>query len=518
MLDDLKKEQQAGIAAKERLKLSLYVGGLLLMGVLIYMGTASKKIQSKVSEDPSAATIGEVAAPAPAPVPVLEPAELQRLVATSGMEPDRWSVPGIEYLRKIRRTGRIGPVTRRLDPAALWTLDPTTARGESLDLSGRVVAISRETYGTDPDDDSGRIWSVILEGADGTQVIACSYALRSEVAEGPPADTRPPGVRAERIQVGQTIIARGVYLQRRTGTLGEIQLRPETPALFTFHYRIVVPPDQRNPLISALDEALWSEVRDRFNRESRTWDEDALFEVIQWARAQGYEKCREAVLNGELGWSDWGADRFKAWKDEVRVDEDDPRPVTEGSRGKVFRVAGIVGEVLDFGWERIPRNPWGVDEFQVVTLLADHYLNVSLRMFLPYPIDTFKDVEGTRAEHIRVYGVYIKNLTYDTKHKRADDSGRAHPVTAPMFVVLHAEPYPDDIAQQRMRSAMAWVAGGMLIFGLLFYFVLIRGSRRQNRDMEQHRLALRRRIRAKGQGPKFPAAPPSEGDGEDALS
>ena len=512
MLNDLKKEQLAGSAARERIRLSLYVGGLLLMGTLIYMGTAARKIQK--SADPEPAAQGEADAPPPQPLPLLDPAELERRIAASGEEPIRWSVAGVEYVRQIRRTGRIGPVVERLDPQGLWALVPAAARGRTYDLHGRVVAVSRETYGTEPGDESGRLWSVILEGEDGTQVVALSYAMRSEAQEGPPTDMRPPAVRGELIAPGQYVIARGVYLQRRTGSLGEIQLVPETPTLFAFHYRIAVPPAERNPEIDSLDDALWSEVRDRFNKESRTWDEDALFEVIRWARTQGYEACRKAVLEGDLGWSEWGRERFQTWKEEVRVDEGDPRPITEGSRGQVFRVAGIVGEVLDFGWERIPRNPWGVDEFQVVTLLADHYRNVSLRMFLPYPITTFPGVKGNKADHIRVYGVFIKNLTYDTKFKREDDSGRAHPVTSPMFVVLHAESYPDDIAQERMRGAMLWVAAGMLVFGLLFYFVLIRGSRRQNREMEEHRVALRRRIRAKGQGPKLPAGPTSRGDGE----
>ena len=44
---------------------------------------------------------------------------------------------------------------------------------------------------------------------------------------------------------------------------------------------------------------------------------------------------------------------------------------------------------------------------------------------------------------------------------------------------------------------MWWIAGSMLLFGLLFYLVLIRGGSKQNKAMEAHRIALRQRIRAK---------------------
>jgi hypothetical protein len=515
MLDDLKKEQVAGAAAKERAKLSIYVGGMLLLGTLIfYMAAMGGSLGSgrgaRDADDTKEAKSGEP------PPPLLDGAELERRVAASKAEPGHWSVAGIEYVRRIRKIGRIPPVEARLTAAQMWDLDAAKARGRSLDVQGKVVSVSRETYGATPGDDSGRLWSVILEGKDGKRVVAVSYSMRSEVAEGPPADTRPPYMSRELIAPGQYVIARGVYLQRRTGTLGGVRLQPRTPTLFAFHYRIVVAPDLRNPLIGSLDDALWSEVKDRFNRESRKWDEDALFEVIQWARAKGYEACKEAVLHGDIGWKEWGSKRFDAWKKEVRVGEDDPRPVTESSRGKVFRLSGIIGEVLDFGWERIPRNPWGVDEFQSISLLADRYRNVSLRVFLPYPISTCKGVKGVRKEHVYIYGVFIKNFTYDTKFKEQDGSGRMHPVTVPMFVVLHAEPYPEDLAERRMRRAMLWVAAGMLVFGFLFYFVLIRGGRRQNREMEAHRLALRRRVRARGQAPSLPhddAGPPDGAGG-----
>jgi hypothetical protein len=148
-------------------------------------------------------------------------------------------------------------------------------------------------------------------------------------------------------------------------------------------------------------------------------------------------------------------------------------------------------------------------------LLSDHYQNVALRVFSPWPVASFDGVAGKPEEHVRLYGLFIKNFTYDTKHKRPDGTDRLLPITVPMFVVLHGEPYPEEEAGEAMRTAMLWVAGAMVLFGLLFYVVLIRGGAKQTQRMEEHRLALRKRIRAKGQGAVLPESrdeiPPEDG-------
>lgn len=508
MLDHLKKDREAGFGAKERIKLTIYVAGLVVIGASIYMGT---RLPGRAESAKKGRESTPQATPEPEPGPLLDPAELGRLVKASGAEPNRWSAPGIEYVRAIQRTGRLGPVTDRLSPAALADRDVAEARGLGFEVEGRVISVSREEYLPDPGGTGepvhGRLWSVVLEGKDGGRAIAFSYSLASEAGEGPPRDDKPPRVPAERIAADQWVIARGVYVQRRVGSLGDVQFRKPVPAVYATRYRITYAPQDRNPIIDSLKEALWSQVRDRTNRETRVWNEDAMFEVVQWAQHQGYEACRKAVLHGPIGYQTWGESLFERWKAEVRVGPDAPRPFTEGARGKVFKVRGIIGELLDYDWDRIPRNPWGVDHLQVVTILSDDYHDVALRLILPFPIDTFPHVTGKRKEHLNLYGVFVKNLTYDTKFN--DQDGTAHPVTVPMFVVLHAEPYPEGAAERRMRTAMLWVAAAMLLFAALFYFVLIRGGGRQEKRMEEHRMALRRRVRARGRA----AAPGEEGGG-----
>ena len=511
MLDDLKKERQTAQPARDLFKLALYVVGMLIFGIVIFAGNTCNS-----TPPPSKAPDTGSAEADRSELPRLDPAELTRLVEASGAEPYRYSAPGIEYVLRLRRTGRLGALTARLDPGELAGRPLAEARGRVFELRGRVSDVSREVYTPGPQaSGEDRLWSVVLEGADGSQAVALKYAIRSEPKEGRPRDAKPPRVPAESIRVGQYVVVRGVYVQQRTGTLGETSLPKPAPVLLASKFRILLPPEEHSEVISGLDEALWEDVQDRYSRESRRWDEDAVFEVIQWARERGYEACRDDLKNGTLPWTRWGARTFEVWKKEVSVGRDDPRPFTEGARGQVFRTSGIVAEVLAFDWEGIPPNHWNVDHFQLLRMLSDHYQNVSMSLILPFPIDTFEGVTGKMTEHVRVFGVFVKNETYDSKFKREDGSNRSLPITAPMFVVLHIERYPEDAASSAMRELMWWIAGSMVLFGLLFYIVLIRGGSKQAQRMEAHRLALRQRIRAKGQGPQLTGRPRPETPGDD---
>ena len=99
--------------------------------------------------------------------------------------------------------------------------------------------------------------------------------------------------------------------------------------------------------------------------------------------------------------------------------------------------------------------------------------------------------------------MFIKNFTYDTKFRLEDGNDEARPITTPLFVVLDIEPFPYGEAG-KYRTMMFWIAGFMVLFGLLFYLVLIRGGQKQQVRMEAHRMELRKRIRAKGQVPELP--------------
>jgi len=503
MLDDLKKSQRSRSGAQERVKLSLYVAGMLVLGGVIVLGTQGGGKATDKAAGPAAVAPGDDPA-AVIEAPLLDPREVVRLGDADAAAPDRWCDGVLQYVLDIRRRGRIGDVVARHTVSDLAGLsgDP---RGHVFEVEGKVTEVAGEAWKPNPDSTGNeRLWTVVLEDAGVVPVLAVKYGNRSDYGEGAPVDAKPTGIRGERIAAGQSVIVRGVYVQRRTGSFGATAITKPAPVLLATAFRIVVPPAERSKVISNLGEALWEDVHDRTNRESRKWDEDALYEVIQWARARGYDACRDDILHGDLGWKPWERKRYDLWKKEVSVERDVPRPVTEASRGKVFRFSGIIGEAFDYGWEDLPRNRFAVDRIAGVTLLSDHYYNVSHRLFLAFPLKTFPGVTGAKEEHLRLYGVFIKNDTYDTRFKLPDGSGRVQPATVPLFVVLHAERFPEEEAGQTMRTAMLWVAGAMVLFGLLFYIVLIRGGQRQVERMEEHRVALRRRIRAKGQGATLP--------------
>ncbi|MDA1196286.1 MAG: hypothetical protein O2894_14045 [Planctomycetota bacterium] len=530
MLDDLKKERVGFFGAQERVRLSLYVAGLLLLGCAIFAGARSASMPSDpppengvpaVDAPPdSAGPNGRGPEDAVAQAPTLNAVEIDDLVRASGAEPDGWATPAIERIRSVRRAGHLGRVAARPTAAELAAANGpasdaagSSLRGRVVEVLGRVVALAREEYRPRLDSSgSERLWTVVLEDPQGARFLALKYALASDPGEGPPTDTKPPQIRGELIAPDHWVLVRGVYFQDRVGSVADERVPVPTPTLFATDWRIVVPPDQRNPDISELDEALWGDVQDRFMRHTRNWQEAAAFETIRWARRLGHAQIKAMLDSGELPWERWETERFAKWKKEVQSEEEDaPRPFTEGSRGRVYRLAGVVGSVLQFGWDSVPRNAWGVEEFELLTMLTDHYQTVSFRSFVPFPMASFDGVEGKPAEHLYVYGVFVKNFTYDSKFRDEDGSGRARPVTMPMFVILHAEPYPEEAAAERIRSAMFWVAVGMVVFALFFYFVLIRGDRQQERRMEEHRIALRRRARAKNQGAT--ADPSVDGDG-----
>ena len=70
--------------------------------------------------------------------------------------------------------------------------------------------------------------------------------------------------------------------------------------------------------------------------------------------------------------------------------------------------------------------------------------------------------------------------------------------TLPLFVAVHAEPVQETESQYQK---LIWgVTGLIMILALLFYFVLIRGERKEAARMEEYRTNLRRRIRARDSG------------------
>lgn len=147
----------------------------------------------------------------------------------------------------------------------------------------------------------------------------------------------------------------------------------------------------------------------------------------------------------------------------------------------------------------------------ILDLISDHYANVALRVFMPFPLDDFPDVKGERAERLRVTGLFVKNFTYKTR--RPSEEGGYDLLTVPFFVVLHVA--SDEGGRSPYKPLIWIIAGAIVVLGILFYVVLVRGESKERDRMDERRRALRKRVRELHPPDFGPhgGAPPAPGDG-----
>lgn len=504
MLDDLKREAQAGTSEADRRRLTLYVGIAVVLGASILTGQQCAGVEERPA-DPVAAP----AAPAPRPAPPDPDREhLARLVKESGREPHRYVPEAVAYARAFEQDGGFGGPFEAVEPAALGAGGIEAWRGRRVTLEGEVVEVASEAWPPEGGLQTERLWAVVIEGGGG-RVVALKVGRGSEPDGGRPRDASPLGVVGEAVEVGRHVRVEGLVLTARTGAVGQVPLKEPTPVLYAPRYRLVLPPAERAQPLPDLGEGAFMDVRDRNLGESMRWDEAVVFELVQWARAQGLDRLRAAMAAGELPVQPWEREAFETWREEVKRVGEGERPFTESARGRVFRLSGIVGEVLHLDWEDLPRNAWDVDELDLLVLISDHYYHRALRFISPFPISAFADrgVTGRREEHLRVTGVFVKNYTYETRYAKPDDPSQPQPLTVPLFVVLDVEPYPPSEAAAAYRRFITWIAAAMVGLGLLAFLLLSRSDARQARRLEARRIELRRRARgAAGRGrPPGPA-------------
>ena len=501
MLDHLKQQSQAGAGARERARLAIFVGALVLVGGAIVASTAISRSDKKDEPAETPAPSGEDPSAGPtvsaAPTQRLEPLDMGRLASARSeddAQPHRWSLRAFEYLESVRRHGEFPDALTPTTTAALQGAATTQACRWQLD--GRVIDRAQEAYEPpNVDLQNATLWSLVVEEepqdgrAPGTFVVVVRGD--AQAAHGGAPTALAPGHVSRPIEVGDTILAQGIYLQSRLGTVGETVLREEAPVLYGLAMRRDVPIDARAAPIASPEDAAWDEVRDLTLAETQRWDEDVLYQLIQWARARGANALRQDIEDGSIPWKEWDRDTFEqVWKKEVDPEEGVERSFTEGARGQLFRLDGIVADSLVQGWDVVPPNAWRIHHFGLLTLLADDYRHVAVRLFNPFDIDTFEGVEGKRKDHVRVWGMFVKNHTYRLRHKDPN-TGDYRFLTVPLFVLLRADPHPG--ASDTMMTAMYWVAGGMVLLALLFYLILVRGGRKQFARMEEQRQRLRKK-------------------------
>ena len=225
-------------------------------------------------------------------------------------------------------------------------------------------------------------------------------------------------------------------------------------------------------------------------------DQDQLYQVIQWARDLGYDEIKRQIKAGELEVQAWDQDTFAAWQEEVAVKSDrDPRPFTTGARGRWFSTTGLIGNWAHEGWNSVQRNVWGVDNVFELDLMSDFYGNWTIRSISAFPMQTYDEIVGERAEHVRLYGIFYKNYSYETR--RRDDSGKLRPLTMPMFIVMHVEPVTYEGGASGYQQAMTIIAVLIALLGFTFYFLFVRGESKDAKALEKKRIARRRASRQK---------------------
>lgn len=495
MFDELKRTHAAGLAPKERARLTVFVCICLILGVTL-LGLQT------CSDEPAPDATEPETEQAPSDDPVVAPTRLDpdalRMHGSRDLGDGERAEILVDYpvplITHLRTEVEGHPVdVPRLGPTELQSQPVEVALGQAFEVEGEVVGLVEQVLG----DDTQRIWSVVIQDDVGGQVIGITHGLSSDGYRGQPVDDRSQTGRREVIEVGRYVVVRGYYVQRRTGTLGSVSIPRAAPVLWATNWRLELLPDERVPPVASLDEIAWSRVQDRFWKQTRAWNTPQALQTLQWARAQGAEKIAKMIEDGTIQATDWDQQVFGRWQKEVDVRSNEtPRPVTEGARGKWFKTRGIVANVVYNGWSDIARNKYGIADTRTFDVMSDHYARQNIRNILAFPFRDFPKATGERKEHVWIYGVFYKNYTFESKMTRQGET-RSSELTMPMFIVMHVEAVDMRPDPSYMRF-MWWIAGSILLFGFAFWFFIVRGEAKESKRHEAQRLRLRRERRMKG--------------------
>jgi hypothetical protein len=513
MFEDLKQQRLRGMSVKERTRLFLTVSLVLVVGGAIY----GQRQCSSARESPTAPS-GEPTVTARSLETTgrpIDPAPFEGLRGAGGTAPDVDNAALDHALREIRG-GQVALATHApKTPAEVLALDPKASVGTPIEVVGRVRQLAAETYDSSigPVD---RLWWFALEGEDGARVVVAHGGSTTSPEEGKPLDEqRVDGYPVHHLVEDDVALVRGVYLQKKTaGTVGTIRLGGPTPVIVGAQYRRL-PGVRPLPAPASLAAIDWSRVRDRINKESAVLQVPQHFQVLAWARAKGHDAIVADLRSGALPSKPYDRDEFLRWNADVERDNreldrghgddaSDRREWTKAARGQVFVLTGKLWTFDEEGWATVEPNSLGVNERWMSWMVSDHHHSFGvLPLHSPFPLSEYKGIRGVRDERIKVYGVFVKNFSYVP-------SGRETPTIAPYFVMLHMESYV-PVGRSSLWDNVFWYATlALLVLGVLFYVVLIRGERKESATMEARRIALRKRIRAH-EG--LPGAPTTGGSG-----
>jgi hypothetical protein len=506
MFENLKEAQRSGMTPRERRRFLVLLVGMVVLGGAI-LGMRSCKSLPGRKELPKAAD----------PV-VLDPAKaaadrkrLRDLVKDDGPGQAAFQPQAIEAARTLQALG-VAEAPQPMTTRALAALPLDDAVGHHVEVEGRVTAMVHVEHRSELE----TLWVLVLEGADGGQALALRVGATREPGAGVPTDAWP--LMPVELQVGDRVLARGIVVQRRSGTVGEIALSEPAPALLCSRFRRQVDPPA-DP-IEDLSEAAFDKIDDRFIAGTTRLDDPAIYEVLNWLQSRGHAWAREQIASGKLKVADWGSEAFDLWSAEAGLrSASQARPFTDKARGQVFRTSGYVAKVLLDDWDAVRPNPWGVNQLRHLYLLSDYYGNSAIPCVSPFPWETFGVADWHHLDQrVWVYGVFVKNHTYDTNF--GDGEGGRAKLTMPFFVVLDVKPYP-----MSGGGGAGWVAivlVGMVVFAGLAAWLLRRGeakedaawrARQRRWDEERGRTPAKDPgTRTATSGPSAPPQPPGPDD------
>lgn len=495
MFEDL-KQRPTGFRPKERARLVTSVAVLLALGGFLFGGKACVENQNVVK-------LPTAVAPA-STEPVTRALDVGPLASLRATPPDPATFDRAALDHVIREVAG-GKVKREPDAVAttaeVVAADPREAVGKTFEVTGTVRNLDKEVYRSESNPGYDLLWAFALEGADGKRVILVQPGLASNVEGDRPSVALNVFGAPARLEDGDFVRARGVYLQRRKGGLGALNLDEALPVLVGREYRQSFP---TLDLRDGLEAMSWDGIEDRWLGQTRTVERDVPRQLLSWATRKGHAAIVADLRSGALPSTPWGRDEFAAFRRELDADTDpsqpDPREFTTRARGKVWSTTGIVADYLKEDWGTIPSNVQGVDVRWKLWLISDFYGNALLMMDSPFPLSTFAGVKSpaelkTSRQRVRVYGVFVQTHSYRPSGaaQRRDKDGE---ISLPYFVVLHVDPIPDLVSTPLWQNPFFLVWVSLAVFGAAFFLVMSRMERRESKVIREQALRIRRGGRA----------------------
>jgi hypothetical protein len=501
----------SGNRTKERTRLWGTVAACLVLGTAIYGGKSGCAGDAEQRTPTAVEKRRELEKKAPA-ARELDRSPLLPLADRPGSGTD-FDATALDYVvSEVRKGDLVREPWKKVTPAEALALDPKEAIGRTLETRGTIRRIDREERDLPHTPaGTGRLWAFALEGEDGKQIAVVHPGSSQEMDEGRPraAIALPGSGQGPTLQEGAMVLVRGVYLQRRAGTIARVALDGPTPVLVGREYRFTEPP---NPTLESPEQAAFGTIEDRFLKGMRSVDSEASRQIIQWAQSVGHEEIQRRIKSGEWKAQVWLGEEFGRWRKEMAAERDasqpDKREWAPAQRGKLFRTPGVFGDFLQEDWDQVPPNAQGIDRRWKLYLLSDYDGYLTVVFDSPFPVTAFPGITGRKQQRVMAYGIFVQAHTFEVKGKTKEGE-----IQSPYFVLMDLRPLDLPTGTPILQNPFFWTWVSLAVFGAVFFFVMSRIERKERTAMDAQHLRIRRRQRELGQSV---GAPPPKGTKADA--